>query len=377
MTKVIDLLELYRVLNDSDDPELLLKDMMEEASLDTRIDRDILADTLVAECGSMYPRWNTTTVFKRFGINFFRRASREIRRDLDALELEYSPLMEYEESRSEVVGEEITDDTTRTDNLQRQRTDNLTSTRTDDLTNTRTDNLQSQRTDNLTSTRTDDLTNTRTDNLQSQRTDNLQSERTDNLTSERTDNLEELRTPNLTDTTTPGAGSQIDRLVSADNETDLVIRSRDVATIAGESVSHTGTEQTDHTGTQTTENTGTQTTENTGTQTTADTGTQTTESTGTQTTANNGTQTTVDTGTQTSKETGTQSTKDTGTQTTADTGTQRHERDYGRDLTREHEISGRKRTGAELIREEIAANHFNIYDIIVRKFADQMLLGVY
>ena len=313
MTKVIDLMELYRILNSSDDPELLLKDMMEEASLDERIDRDILADTLVAECGTMYPRWNTTTVFKRFGINFFRRASREIRRDLDALELEYDPLMEYEESKSEIVDEDINDDNTRTDNLQSARTDNLTELRTD--------------------------------NLNELRTDNLSELRTDDLSQLRTDNLSQLRTPNLSESTTAGAGAQIDRYVSADNESDLVIRSRDVSTIPGESTTTTGTE--------TTANTGTQTTANTGTQTTANTGTQTTANTGTQTTAN------------------------TGTQTTANTGTQENERHYGRDLSRDTEITGRKRTGADLIREEIAANHFNIYDIIVRKFADQMLLGVY
>lgn len=249
MTKVIDLMELYRILNSSDDPELLLKDMMEEASLDERIDRDILADTIVSECGSMFPRWNTTTVFKRFGINFFRRTSREIRRDLDALELEYDPLMEYEESRNEIVDEDINDDNTRTDNLQSSRTDNLT----------------------------------------------------------------ELRTPNLSESITAGTGAQIDRYVSADNESDLVIRSRDVSTIPGETTSTTGTD----------------------------------------------------------------TTTNTGTQTTGHTGTQKNERDYGRDLSRDTEITGRKRSGAELIREEILANHFNIYDIIVRKFADQMLMGVY
>lgn len=297
MTKVIDLMELYRILNSSDDPELLLKDMMEEASLDERIDRNILADTLVAECGTMYPRWNTTTVFKRFGVNFFRRASREIRRDLDALELEYDPLMEYEESKSEIVDENIADDNTRTDNLQSARTDNLSELRTDNLSQLRTDNLNELR----------------------------------------TDNLNELRTPNLSESVTAGAGAQVDRYVSADNESDLVIRSRDVSTIPGESTTTTGTETTANTGTQTTANTGTQTTANTGTQTTAN----------------------------------------TGTQTTANTGTQKNERDYERDLTKDTELTGRKRTGAELIQEEIAANHFNIYDIIVRKFADQMLLGVY
>lgn len=297
MTKVIDLLELYRILNSSDDIALMLKDMMVAASLDERIDRDLLADTIISECGTAYPRWNTTTVFKRFGINFFRRASREIVRDLEALELEYDPLMEYEESRSELVDENIGDDSTRTDNLSELRTDNLNQ----------------------------------------QRTDNLSELRTDNLNQLRTDNLNELRTPNLSESVTAGAGAQTDRYVSADNESDLVIRSRDVSTIPGETTSTTGTETTANTGTQTTANTGTQTTANTGTQTTAN----------------------------------------TGTQTTANTGTQKNERDYERDLTRDTEISGRKRTGADLIREEIAANHYNIYDIIVRKFADQMVLGVY
>lgn len=297
MTKLIDLMELYRILERSDDNELLLTDIMAAANLDERIDRDILADTIVAECGSMFPRWNTTTVFKRMGITFFKREAREIEHDLDVLELEYNPLYEYEDQTAELVDENTSEEKTRTDNLKSERTDDLKSERTDDL----------------------------------------EEKRTDNLKSERTDDLEEKRTPDYSEETTAGTGSQTDHYVSADNEAALEVRSRDVTTVAGQTVSHSGTDTLDKTGTQTTEDTGTQTTENTGTQTT----------------------------------------ENTGTQTTENTGTQKNESDFERDLSREIEKHGRKRTGAELVREEILANHFNIYEIIVERFTDKMMMGIY
>lgn len=297
MTKLIDLMELYRILNHSDDNELLLTDIMEAAQLDERIDRTVLADTIVAECGSMFPRWNTTTVFKRLGITFFKREAREIEHDLDLLGLTYNPLYEYEEFTGELIDENTGETKTRTDNLETKRTDDLETKRTDDL----------------------------------------ETKRTDDLEEKRTDDLEEKRTPNYSEETSAGTGAQTDHYVSADNESTVELRTRDVSTVAAQTVTHSGTDTVDNTGTQTTENTGTQTTENTGTQTT----------------------------------------ENTGTQTTNQTGTQKHETDFERDLSRETEKHGRKRTGAELIREEILANHFNIYEIIVERFTDQMMMGVY
>jgi hypothetical protein len=249
MTKLIDLLELYRILNQSEDNELLLTDMMEAAQLDDRIDRTVLADTIIAECGSMFPRWNTTTVFKRLGITFFKREAREIEHDLDVLGLTYNPLYEYEEISGEVIDENKGETKTRTDNLE----------------------------------------------------------------SKRTDNLKEVRTPNYSEQITAGAGAQTDHYVSADNEQTAELRTRDVSTIAGQTVSHSGTDTVDNTGTLTTDH----------------------------------------------------------------TGTQKNETDYERDLYRDTEKHGRKRTGAELVREEILANHFNIYEIIVERFTDQMMMGVY
>lgn len=297
MTKVIDLMELYRILEHSDDSQLLLKDIFTAANLDERIDRDVLADTLTAEAGELIPRWNTTVIFKRLAISTFKRKTREIVRDLDALDLPYNPLYEYDEYGAEIVDETIDED----------------------------------------KLRTDDLTNKRTDDLEEKRTDDLEEKRTDDLESKRTDDLADTRTPDYSEETTAGNGSQIDHYVSADNEATLELRTRDVSTVAGQTVTHSGRDTTEHSGTQTTENTGTQTTENTGTQTT----------------------------------------ENTGTQTTENTGTQRNDRDVDRDLTRNTEKHGRKRTGAELIREEILANHFDIYERIVEIFVDNMCMGVY
>ena len=313
MTTVMDLMELYRILERSDDTQQLLRDIFTESALDSRIDRDILADAITTECGSMFPRWNTTVIFKRYGVSTFKRKNREIARDLDALALSYNPLYEYDEYGAEIIDETIDED------------------------------------------------NLRTDNLKSERTDDLKSERTDDLEEKRTDDLADTRTLNYSETTTAGTGSQTDHYVSADNESALSVRSRDVTTVAGETVSHSGTDTMEHSGSQTTDNTGTQTTEDTGTQTTEHSGTQTTEDTGTQTTAHSGTQTV----------------EDSGTQTTEQTGTQRNDKDIDRDFARSTEKHGRRRSGAEMIREEILANHYDIYERIVEIFVDNMCMGVY
>ena len=345
MTTVMDLMELYRILERSDDTQQLLRDIFTESALDSRIDRDILADAITTECGSMFPRWNTTVIFKRYGVSTFKRKNREIARDLDALALSYNPLYEYDEYGAEIIDETIDEDNLRTDNLKSERTDDLKSERTDDLEDKRTDNLKSER----------------TDDLEDKRTDNLKSERTDDLEEKRTDDLADTRTLNYSETTTAGTGSQTDHYVSADNESALSVRSRDVTTVAGETVSHSGTDTMEHSGSQTTDNTGTQTTEDTGTQTTEHSGTQTTEDTGTQTTAHSGTQTV----------------EDSGTQTTEQTGTQRNDKDIDRDFARSTEKHGRRRSGAEMIREEILANHYDIYERIVEIFVDNMCMGVY
>lgn len=99
-----------------------LTQIMTIAELDARIDKNALALELINECGRQTPRYMDSSFFATMAANFFKIKAREITRDLDALELEYSPVDEFnvELEYSGGVKTEYGKTSTRTDNLQRK-----------------------------------------------------------------------------------------------------------------------------------------------------------------------------------------------------------------------------------------------------------------
>lgn len=246
MSKSVTLIDLIQIYNFNTDRDLNdVGALYADIELDERLDKEIVIDTILDECGAMRAIYDTTPTFKYFSDNFFKKYRWNISKMVDTLELKYDPLRNKElewtettsieqnldtnESKEENrtknntgtqtvadTGTQTTNDTgtqTTNDSGTQSKADTGTQTTVDtgtqvnafeetkentisamnastyqpdtkqetDSENTRTDNLQSQRTDNLNSIRTDNLQSQRTDNLQSQRTDNLQSQRTDDL----------------------------------------------------------------------------------------------------------------------------------------------------------------------------------------------------
>lgn len=99
-----------------------LTQIMTTAELDARIDKNALALELINECGRQTPRYMDSSFFATMAANFFKIKAREITRDLDALELEYNPLDEFnvELEYHGGVKTEYGKTSTRTDNLQRK-----------------------------------------------------------------------------------------------------------------------------------------------------------------------------------------------------------------------------------------------------------------
>ena len=85
---LIDMLDFYAMLNDSDDMFLMLKDY----TLDTRIDRDQMNKIIVKELGSCRPFVHESTVFKFALEEFFNKYNYNIRKLIDTMYLEYNPL---------------------------------------------------------------------------------------------------------------------------------------------------------------------------------------------------------------------------------------------------------------------------------------------
>ena len=195
MVTVLDLMQVYQIKNDKTGTLDYLVDIINQAGVNALIDRETLALEILRQCGTRDARYNTSEVFARFAVNFFKREKSYIDRTLLLLAKEYDALDTYAISREEKIDRKHTED------------------------------------------------------LDEQRVDDLETERTDNLTATRTDNLTERKTGSYTD----------EHYVSAENESGVMLRTRDThedTDPAGSGTSNTGTQTNANTGTQTTTNTG-------------------------------------------------------------------------------------------------------------------------
>ena len=111
---MIDLLEIYKITEHVENVNAMLLDMFSAANIDERIDRDILADKMLMDCGARFPRYNTTNTFYYFGVAWLKSKNANISKSLDALEITYNPLNEYEESKTENIDREHTRDGNKT-----------------------------------------------------------------------------------------------------------------------------------------------------------------------------------------------------------------------------------------------------------------------
>lgn len=87
---LVDILQTYNVNHGYDIDDM--GKMYENIDIDDRIDKDILVDCLLDECGACRVLYSTTGVFKRFSDNFFKKYKWNIEKLLDTLELKYDPL---------------------------------------------------------------------------------------------------------------------------------------------------------------------------------------------------------------------------------------------------------------------------------------------
>lgn len=84
------MIEMYNIKigNNIDDVESLYADI----DIDARLDKSILINSILDECGAMNCLYTTTATFKRFSDNFFKKYKWNIAKLLDTLELRYDPI---------------------------------------------------------------------------------------------------------------------------------------------------------------------------------------------------------------------------------------------------------------------------------------------
>lgn len=138
---LLDLMEVYKLIKNKEDVNALLLDMFQSANIDARIDRNVLAGRFLMDCGAREPRYNTTDTFLFFGSVWLQSKAENISQWLDALDIEYNPLIEYEEHRLEDIDREHI--TNGTDTKARDVATSSTESSTLNQTNadTRTDNF--------------------------------------------------------------------------------------------------------------------------------------------------------------------------------------------------------------------------------------------
>ena len=87
----LDMIEMYNVKvgNDLDNIDSLFTD----ALIDERLDKHVLAGVLLDKCGAMRCLYETTSTFKFFSDNFFKKYEWNIKKLVDTVEAEYNPLV--------------------------------------------------------------------------------------------------------------------------------------------------------------------------------------------------------------------------------------------------------------------------------------------
>lgn len=130
---LLDVLDMYAMLNDSDDLTLMLQDY----TLDSRLDRGVMNITIIRELGAMRPFVNDTTVFKLSLENFFNKWNYNIGKLIDTMYYEYDPIGNKALHRT--LNENSTDDRTLGETEHRESTADIDNT---DKYSTNTDNTE-------------------------------------------------------------------------------------------------------------------------------------------------------------------------------------------------------------------------------------------
>lgn len=180
-----DLIEVYNMNSGRslDDIDAFFADI----DIDERLDKDILINSLLDECGAMNAIYTTTGVFKRFSDNFFKKYKWNIGKLLDTLELKYDPLannnlewtetteIEQQLNTSEEAGEDRTKTNTGTQgNAYSDNDENTVSAMNSDTYQPDTNSASSgsnTRTDNLSEVIDSDRSRTKDENLDWSETD--------------------------------------------------------------------------------------------------------------------------------------------------------------------------------------------------------------
>lgn len=126
MMNLVETLDFYAMKNHSDDLFLMLQDY----TLDERIQRDLMNRIIIKELGNATPFTNQTTILKFAIEEFFEKYKDNIKRLIDTMYLEYNPI------DTKAIKRELTETEQRESDADIQNTDSYETGKEDHATQT-------------------------------------------------------------------------------------------------------------------------------------------------------------------------------------------------------------------------------------------------
>ena len=99
---LIDILTEYAIAHDHSDKLFL---MLQDYTIDNRINRETLNRIIIKDLGTMRPITTYTEVYKMLVDTFFEKYEDNIKRLLDTLDINYNPIQNKNITESETIGE--------------------------------------------------------------------------------------------------------------------------------------------------------------------------------------------------------------------------------------------------------------------------------
>ena len=123
---LIDIIQMFNISNGNELSDM--ESFYDDIELDQRLDKEIVINTILDECGAMTALYNTSPVFKRFSDNFFKKYKWNITKLADTLHFEYDPLKNKNVTWTETT--DITQELDTDESAEESRTKDNTGTRT-------------------------------------------------------------------------------------------------------------------------------------------------------------------------------------------------------------------------------------------------------
>jgi hypothetical protein len=198
----LDLIQVYNLQNNKELNDIA--SIFADIDIDSRIDKQVLATSILDECGAMRCIYNTSSTFKIFSDNFFKKYKDNITKILDAMEVEYGPLesINFNWTETTQISQNLDTDENTTEDRTRTNNDSETTTNTGTIGDsgnvTEEDTISAMNDSNYQpdSHKTTNNSNTRTNNL----TENIIDEKSENINSDNNRTKNEQLTWDETDT---------------------------------------------------------------------------------------------------------------------------------------------------------------------------------